>query len=109
MLNRNAPRIGLTVVLLSIALAACGDPAGTTSSSSQNAIIPVESATATPEPTATETATPAPTSTPGVPVLGAASEFAILGATTVTCTNTSSVDGDVGVSPGTAITGFNPG
>ena len=37
---------------------------------------------------------------------GAASGFAVLAATTVTCTGASTVAGDVGVSPGTAITGF---
>jgi hypothetical protein len=42
------------------------------------------------------------------PSLGAASGFAMLGASTVTCANLSAVTGDVGVSPGTAITGFNP-
>jgi len=40
--------------------------------------------------------------------IGAASGFAVLGASTATCTNASDVTGDVGVSPGTAITGFNP-
>jgi hypothetical protein len=40
--------------------------------------------------------------------MGAASGFAVLGASTATCTNLSDVTGDVGVSPGTAITGFNP-
>jgi type VI secretion system secreted protein VgrG len=40
------------------------------------------------------------------PSLGAAAQFAALGASTVTCANSSSVTGDVGVSPGTALTGF---
>jgi hypothetical protein len=39
--------------------------------------------------------------------LGAAAGFALLGSATVTCTNSSAVTGDVGVSPGIAITGFD--
>ncbi len=41
--------------------------------------------------------------------LGTSQNFAVLGGSTVTNTGTSAVTGDVGVSPGTEVTGFPPG
>jgi hypothetical protein len=56
----------------------------------------------------TFTTSPAP-SAQIAPVLGSTSTFVILAGSTVTSTGATALTGDLGVSPGTAVTGFPPG
>jgi hypothetical protein len=53
--------------------------------------------------------TSATCTSPAGPTLGAACSFGILGGSAVSSTGLSVVNGDVGVSPGTSISGFPPG
>jgi hypothetical protein len=57
---------------------------------------------------ATSTAAPPPPPPPAIVQLGANSGFGILAGTTVTCVTGGAVGGDIGISPGSALTGFGP-
>jgi hypothetical protein len=57
---------------------------------------------------ATSTAAPPPPPAPSLIDLRTLSTFAVLAGTTVTCVTGSHVGGDIGVSPGSAVTGFGP-
>jgi hypothetical protein len=52
---------------------------------------------------------PAAAAAQTAPTLGAAAPFAVLGGSTVTNTGPSVITGDLGVQPGSAVTGFPPG
>ena len=86
------PKYALVLIVLA-ALLAAGSPSLAASVESRANIL----------------ARPAALTGPSAPSLGTAQSFAILAGSTATNTGDSTVTGDLGVSPGSAVTGFPPG
>lgn len=101
-------------VQMSIALftgqsqASCPTPAPTSQPTVQPSGSPTSPPTTGPTSSPTTSPSPCPESTNGVP-LGTDNSYAILASSTVTNSGPTLVKGDLGVSPGTAVTGFGVG